>query len=82
MIQVPGSSPYPIVDFASRVASGGTGENSATKAMLPVAIDSDPKKHLENVRLYLQEFREEETTEIEGEDVKVIGFSTQPNGLA
>jgi len=87
--QGPNISPFPLVDFASRVASGGMTETSTAKVLGRVAASPSFRKELESVRFFLGELgsgdHHGELDVAEGEngenEMKTLGFSTRKEGL-
>ena len=61
-IDNPGFGHFPVVDFASRIASAGVSENSAVNVIGSVAAASRSgiRQRLKNVRLFLGDVSREE----------------------
>ena len=92
-IQGPDISSFPLVDFASRVASAGMADGSTADALSRTATGSDLRAHLQNLRLFLREldFDQEDEFERQAEagsggltqaSNKTIGLSARAEGYA
>jgi len=92
-IQGPYISSFPLVDFASRVASVGMADGSPADALSRTAAGSNVRVHLQGLRLFLREvgFDHVDAFERQAEDAsggltetgnKTIGFSTKPDRYA
>ena len=58
-VQGPNISPFPLVDFASRVASGQPTDDSTMKRLSYLAAVPEIRKRLEDVRIFLRELNVE-----------------------
>jgi len=61
-IQGPNISQFPVMDFASRIVSGGMAEDSVAATIAPLARTSEFRKNLEGVRVFLGEVWHEDSS--------------------
>jgi hypothetical protein len=88
-IQGPSISPFPLVDFTSRVASGGMFEGSPAATLANVASTPRFRRRLQDMRLFLREWRDGDGGGVDDSDDgngtdsgnRIMGFSTTKAGL-